>query len=218
MISLSLAQLDAYDHEQFIRTYHAFLDKYPRAITFTLKPYNEKPRYPDKNEPSIGNFSWNNECAIMPPHPGIEFEYPPGWQAFTTLGEICRDPVYFQNIDCNPKEPEDGCITYNKQRELVVVWDNANTTRTKICFTRSNLTFLYGLMVYSIDYDDWNYECPALSPYGPYSRLRLLYKLNDYLRGSFYRPDDLPGCMKVEPDFVSLEDFRKIDTWPEGGV
>ncbi|XP_070379042.1 uncharacterized protein [Dermacentor albipictus] len=210
--------LDAYDYERFVRTYHPFLDRYPRAITFTLKPYNEKPLFPDNNEPSIGNYSWNNECALHPHPDNVSFQYPPGWKAFTTLGEICRDPVYTKNLDCKPKDIEDGCITYNKAEEMIVVWDGPNSTRTKICVTRNNLTFLYGLMAYSIDYDDWNYECPRLSPYGPYSRLRLLYKLNDYLRGYFYSPEDFPGCMKVEPDFVSLEDFRKIETWPHGGV
>lgn len=89
----SLAQLDAYDYERFMRTYHPFLDRYARAITFTLKPYNEKPRFPDNNEPSIGNYSWNNECALHPHPQGVEFQYPAGWKAFTTLGEasaLCR--------------------------------------------------------------------------------------------------------------------------------
>lgn len=210
--------LDAYDYEYFLRTYMPHLDKYPRAITFTLKQYNEKPRYPDNNEPSIGNYSWNNECALHPIPPGGQYQYPAGWKGFATFGEICRDPVYMTNMDCKPKDVEDGCITFNKQREMIVVWDDHNSTRRKICTSRKNLTFLYGVMAYAIDYDDWNYECPQLSPYGPYSRLRLLYKLNDYLRGYFYSEDDYPGCMKVEPDFVSVEDFRKIKTWPEGGV
>ncbi|KAK8770072.1 hypothetical protein V5799_013463 [Amblyomma americanum] len=87
-----------------------------------------------------------------------------------------------------------------------------------ICVARTNLTYLFSFAVYAIDYDDSDYACPRLSPYGPYSRLRMLYQLRNYLSRHYLNESDEPGCHKVQPKFITPEDFWKIESWPNEGV
>ncbi|KAK8766700.1 hypothetical protein V5799_006518 [Amblyomma americanum] len=56
---------------------------------------------------------------------------------------------------------DEGCITYDKQNELSIVWDDVVSFRRKICVSRTNLTYLFGFAVYAIDYDDSDYACPG---------------------------------------------------------
>ncbi|XP_077489306.1 uncharacterized protein LOC144100154 [Amblyomma americanum] len=200
--------------------YVPYMDRYNRLISITLRLVNKVPWDKDKNVPAIGNFGWNKRCDAHGDITDNRYRRPnlTGWIPWTTYSEICNDPVYSRNLDCAPKGLDEGCITYNKQKELSIVWDDAVSLRRKICVARTNLTYLFSFAVYAIDYDDSDYACPRLSPYGPYSRLRMLYQLRNYLSRHYLNESDEPGCHKVQPKFITPEDFWKIESWPNEGV
>ncbi|KAK8761113.1 hypothetical protein V5799_027619 [Amblyomma americanum] len=129
--------------------------------------------------------------------------------------QICRNPKYRQR---SYSQTHDAILAVHDTDNVLFAYDNEVGLCRKICVARTNLTYLFSFAVYAIDYDDSDYACPRLSPYGPYSRLRMLYQLRNYLSRHYLNESDEPGCHKVQPKFITPEDFWKIESWPNEGV
>lgn len=193
-------------------------DNIKLTITVSLRPTFKVPRNP-------GNYAWFKECCtkVLINDSCTNFtavaSYPPGFVRTTSFPEIYNDPEYSKNIDCTQDEPDKGCKTFSVSKRRIITWDDFNSLRRKVCAAKGNITgYLFGLAVYDIDHDDWDYRFPDNNPYGPYPKLRMLYQLYKYISTVFITIDQEPTCRGLEPQTISLEDFRKITSWPVEGV
>ncbi|XP_070393075.1 uncharacterized protein [Dermacentor albipictus] len=151
-----------------------FTSKIPVKVSVTLKGrrYKAKPEG-DPSFVGIGNFDLLRECGRPKRDPQYQQDAP----AVRVCGE---SEQYKRNI--NFSEQYQSVVTYDKLKGFTITFDNEASLRKKVCDARASHGS-FSLAAYDVNYDQGKSVCDMWGPKGHLSRLKLIRKLNAFMRG-----------------------------------
>ncbi|XP_070393077.1 uncharacterized protein [Dermacentor albipictus] len=151
-----------------------FTGKIPVKVSVTLKGrrYIAKPEK-DPSFVGIGNFDLLRQCGRPKQNPQYEQDAP----AVRVCGEAGQ---YKKNM--NFSEQYQSVVTYDKSKGDTITFDNEASLRKKVCDARASHGS-FSLAAYDVNYDQGKSVCDMWGPKGHLSRLKLIRKLNDFMRG-----------------------------------
>lgn len=147
------------------------------ALALELYGYTFKPRYPDADEATPGNFSLMHECS--------------GGPVPETNVKVCGNFSFTQFIYDSTYH---AAFAYNKKLETTFVYDSIEALSFKICETKKKVLGIpYALAAYGLEYEDSRNVCGL----GAFARLHYLRQLLEFLHHNYTSAQDAEACKRI---------------------
>ncbi|XP_054926774.1 uncharacterized protein [Dermacentor andersoni] len=146
----------------------------PVKVSVTLKGrrYKAKPEL-DPSFVGIGNFDLLRECGRPKRDPKYNQDAP--------AVRVCeQSEQYKKNI--NFSEQYQSVVTYDKLKGYTITFDNEASLQKKVCDASASQGS-FSLAAYDVNYDQGKSSCAMWGAKGHFSRLKLIRKLNAFMRG-----------------------------------
>ncbi|XP_054926451.1 uncharacterized protein [Dermacentor andersoni] len=146
----------------------------PVKVSMTLKGRRYKAKAErDPTFVGIGNFDLLRKCGRPKRDPEYEQDAP--------AVRVCEQSEHYKK-NINFSEQYQSVVTYDKLKGDTITFDNEASLRKKVCdATASHGSF--SVAAYDVNYDRGRSFCGMWGAMGHFSRLKLIRKLNAFMRG-----------------------------------
>ncbi|XP_075549662.1 uncharacterized protein LOC142583192 [Dermacentor variabilis] len=151
-----------------------FTANIPVKVSVTLKGRRYKAkRERDPTFVGIGNFDLLSECGRAERDTEYDQDAP--------SVRVCGATDYYKR-NINFSEQYQSVVTYDKLKGFTITFDNEASLRRKVCDARASHGS-FSLAAYDVNYDLGKSNCGKWGAMGHVSRLKLIGKLNAFMRG-----------------------------------